>query len=128
MEKIGYEAWVAFSFVSHQLKDFLKTCQGLIKLFKTSEHKGREIRMDKIMKKVLTRRNHYPQISEPVWSKDVQEKVSRRREFDSSAELASMMTGLDFESIYNVESKPKDEWPTALENLFGLVLFLRSIA
>ena len=51
---------------------------------------------------MLSSPDSFPKVSEPAWSKDVQEKVSRRREFDGSAKLMTMMTGLNFESIYNV--------------------------
>ena len=121
-------AGVAVSCVSLQLKDLLRPCIDLLNEFKSAEHKGRELRLDNVMRKILAHGDNLEGVSKPAGGEQILERVKAEREFDSSAELISLMTGQDFASSFSVKQEVKEEWPTALENLYALVDLMRKMA
>ena len=46
------------------------------------------------------------------------------REFDGSVDLVSLVTGQDYKSAFQLKPEVKEEWPTALENLYAIMYFL----
>ena len=62
--------------------------------------------------------DHTQTKGELSFGKDILSKVKLPREFDETAKMMSKLSGLDFTSIYKVEPQVKQEWPSALENLY----------
>ena len=65
-------------------------------------------------------------VSEPSFCTELLKKVTARRDFTDSIDLISNITGVPYNKSYTAkENTVKESWPTALENLFALVCFLR---
>ena len=65
-------------------------------------------------------------VSEPSFCDELLEKVTARRDFTDSIDLISNITGVPYHQSYTAKAiSVKESWPTALENLFALVCFLR---
>ena len=52
------------------------------------------------------------------------DKVKALREFEGSVNLVSLVTGQDYNSGFQLKPVVKEEWPTALENLYAIMYFL----
>ena len=69
-----------------------------------------------------------PPIDGPDNANNIIDKVRAPREFDQAASLFSLMTCQDYSTSYTVQPEVKEEWPTAIENLFVLVQYLLRLA
>ena len=106
----------------------LKPCSELLQIAMEDSHaSGREIRLDKVMQRIQSSAL-LPSIDGPDCTSSILTKVKTPREFDQAASLFSLMTGQDYSSSYTVQPEVKEEWPTAIENLFALVVFLLKLA
>ena len=111
----------------------LRPCSDLLKEFIKSGHKGREINIQPAMEMICYFTETMGAVSKPTGLTNeghtkLLAKVKAPREFDGSVDLVSLVTGQDYKSAFQLKPSVKEEWPTALENLYAIMYFLLQMA